>query len=231
MKKYVIFLLAFFTISCGMSQTAIEDKLGSWFTYGANYKVSNKISVSNVVQSWHYEIADNFNFLFTSIAINYHVSSKIITSVSYGFNDIDCGFNKQGTHTYENRFYEQISMKQNIGKLPFDLRLRLEQRILNKPAPTDNAFHNRTRYRLGTKIKLNNTFFIRLNNEFIWTIQTTKNDGFTENRAYAALGINILKSTNLQVGYLNRKIKGLDLHRLQLGLFYSIDFRKQTEKI
>ncbi|TYA63937.1 DUF2490 domain-containing protein, partial [Seonamhaeicola marinus] len=92
----------------------------------------------------------------------------------------------------------------------------------------DNVFHNRMRYRLGSKIKLNNTFFIRLNNEFIWTIQTEKNDAFTENRAYGALGINVFKSANIQVGYLNRKIKGLDLHRLQLGFFYKLDLRKKN---
>ncbi|TXE11873.1 DUF2490 domain-containing protein [Seonamhaeicola algicola] len=227
MKKISTIIFVF--ICCNvLAQSPIEDKMGSWFTYGASYRISDKISISNVVQSWHYEVADNFNFLFTSLTLNYHVSPKITTSVAYGWMDIDSGFNKQGPHTFENRTYEQLGYKHKIGKLPFDHRLRLEQRFLNKPAPKDNVFHNRMRYRLGSKIKLNNTFFIRLNNEFIWTIQTEKNDAFTENRAYGALGINVFKSANIQVGYLNRKIKGLDLHRLQLGFFYKLDLRKKN---
>ncbi|MCB4797778.1 DUF2490 domain-containing protein [Neotamlana laminarinivorans] len=226
MKKYIILSVVLITISTTFAQSPVEDKIGSWFTYGASYRLTDKVSISNVVQSWHYEIPDNFNFLFTSLVFNYHVNSKLTASASYGFNDIDSGFNKPGTHTYENRFYEQLGYKQTIAKLPFDLRIRLEQRLLNKPEPTENVLHHRTRYRLGTKIKLNNTFFIRLHNEFIWTIQTNKNDGFTENRAYGAFGVNVFKSANVQVGYLNRKVKGLDLHRLQLGFFYKIDFRK-----
>lgn len=228
MKQYFALLLLFLSLNI-FAQSPVEDKMGSWFTYGATYRISDKISVSNVVQSWHYEIADNFNFLFTSLTLNYHVSPKLTTSVAYGWMDIDSGFENNGPHTYENRTYEQLGYKHKLINLPFDHRLRLEQRFLNKPAPTENVMHNRMRYRIGTKITLNKTLFIRLNNEFIWTIQTEDNDGFTENRAYGALGINVFKAANIQVGYLNRKIKGLDLHRLQLGFFYKVDFRKKTE--
>lgn len=227
MKKLIIPLVFILSLNTMFAQTPVEDQLGSWFTYGGNYRLSNKVSISNVVQSWHYEVAQNFNFLFTNIAVNYHVNRKLTTSVSYGFMDIDSGFNKVGEHTYENRLYEQIGYKHKIAKLPIDHRFRLEQRFLDRPEPKENVMHNRFRYRLGTKIVLNKTFFLRLNNEYIWTIQTKKNDGFDENRAYGALGINMFKSANLQVGYLNRKIKGMNLHRLQLSLFYKADFRKK----
>ncbi|GAA3552760.1 DUF2490 domain-containing protein [Snuella lapsa] len=222
-KILIIFLLS---VNISFAQTPIENQLGSWFTYVGNYRISEKVSISNCVQSWHYEIADNFNFLLTNVALNYHISSKLTTSLSYGFMDIDKGFEKSGTHSYENRLYEQIGYKHKLVKLPIDHRFRIEQRLLNKPSPSKNVMQSRLRYRLGTKLKLNKTFFIRLNNEVITTIKTKSNDGFTENRAYGALGINLLKSANVQVGYLNRKIKGLDLHRLQIGLFYKVDFRK-----
>lgn len=228
MKRY-IFLLAFvLSLNSTFSQTPIEDQMGSWFTYGGTYRVSDKFSVSNCVQSWHYEVAENFNFLFTNVAVNYHINPKLTTSFSYGFMDIDSGFNNIGEHTYENRLYEQIGYKHKLGKLPFDNRFRLEQRFLDKPEPKEDVMHNRLRYRVGTKIVLNKTFFLRLNNEYIWTVQTKNNNGFDENRAYGALGINILKSANVQIGYLNRKIKGLNLHRLQLSLFYKADFRSKT---
>ena len=143
--------------------------------------------------------------------------------------DIDSGFEKSGPHTYENRIYEQIGYKHNFVKLPIDHRFRIEQRFLNKPKPTDNGYHNRLRYRLGTKININNSLFIRLHDEFIATIQTKSTDGFTENRLYGALGINVFKSANIQVGYLNRNINGKNLHRLQLGFFYKADLRKKKE--
>lgn len=227
MKYYIALIVLLLSINITFSQTPVEDQLGSWFTTSGTYKISNKVSFSNTLQSWHYKIADSFNFLFTSLAVNYHVSDKLTTSFAYGFMDIDSGFKKEGVHTYENRLMEQISYKHKLAKLPIDHRFRVEQRFLNKPV--NNILLNRLRYRLGTKIKLNNTLFIRLNNEFLVVVKTKETSKFTENRAYAALGLNIFKSANIQVGYLNRKIKGLDLHRLQLGLFYRVDLRKKTE--
>lgn len=224
MKRYIALLSLLLSLNT-FAQSPIEDQLGSWFTYVGNYRLSDKVSISNCVQSWHYEIADNFNFLFTNVALNYYISPKVTTTFSYGFMDSDSGFEKNGPHTYENRLFEQIGYKHTLAKLPIDHRLRIEQRFLNKA--TDNVFHNRLRYRLGTKLKINKSLFIRLNNEFITTIQTKTNDGFSENRLYGALGINVFKSANIQVGYLNRKIKGLNLHRLQLGFFYKADLRKK----
>ena len=227
MKRYIALLILLFSLNNTIAQSPIEEQLGSWFTFAGNYRISDKVSVSNTVQSWHYEIADNFNFLFTNIALNYHISPKVTSTISYGFMDIDSGFENNGSHAYENRIYEQIGYKHNFGKLPIDHRFRIEQRFLNKV--TDNVFHNRLRYRLGTKLKINKSLFIRINDEFIATIQTKNIDGFTENRLYGALGINVFKSANIQVGYLNRKIKGLNLHRLQLGFFYKTDLRKKKE--
>lgn len=228
MKNYIAFFLLLFNLNGAFAQSPIEEQLGSWFTYFGNYRIADKISISNSVQSWHYEIADNFSFLFTNIALNYHISPKVTTTFSYGFMDIDSGFERSDTHTYENRLFEQIGYKHKFAKLPIDQRFRIEQRFLNKT--TDNVFNNRIRYRLGTKFKINKSLFICLNNEFIATIQTKTSDGFTENRLYSALGINVFKSANIQVGYLNRKIKGLNLHRLQLGFFYKTDLRKNKLK-
>ncbi len=134
-------------------------------------------------------------------------------------------FTPDKPHTYENRIFEQIVYKHKISNLPIDHRFRVEQRFLHKLEFKETL--HRLRYRIGTKIKLNNGLFIRLNNEFLATIQK---DALTENRLYAALGINISKSCNLQLGYLNRKIKGLNLHRLQAGVFIKTDHRKKEKK-
>lgn len=228
MKRVLGLTLLFLSLNT-FAQTPVEDKLGSWFTYGATYKISDKISLSNVIQSWHYQVADNFNFLFTSLTLNYHLSPKVTTSFAYGWMDIDRGYESIKPHIYENRLYEQLGYKHKLGKLPIDHRFRIEQRFLNMPAPTDNVMRSRFRYRLGTKLTLNKTFFVRINNEFIATVRNGNYESFTENRAYGALGINVLKSGNLQVGYLNRKIKGLDLHRLQFSFFYKADLRKKKD--
>lgn len=224
MKRFIALLVFLFSLNSTFAQSPIEKEIGSWFTFSGNHKISDKVSVSSLIQAWDYELTNNFNFILYNLWLNYSVSPKVTTSLAYGYADIDSGFETNGPHTYENRLSEQIVYKHKLFKLPIDHRFRVEQRFLNKPG--SNVLHNRLRYRLGTKIKLNKTLFFRIHDEYITTVQTKKVDAFSENRLYTALGINVSKSVNVQVGYLNRAIKGLDLHRLQLGLFYKIDLRK-----
>ena len=228
MKYYILLLLILFSSYKSFSQSPVEEELGSWFALSGNYKLSDKISVSSLILAWDYEIADNFNFILYNVGLNYKVSPKVTTTLAYGYADIDSGFEKSGPHTYENRLTEQISYKHELFKLPVDHRFRVEQRFLDQPST--NVLNNRLRYRLGTKIRLNETFFLRLHNEFFVTVQTKKNEGFSENRLFTGLGINVSKSTNIQVGYLNRQIRKLDLHRILLGLYYKIDFSKNKIK-
>lgn len=225
MKYLLTTLLLIISISNGHSQSNQEEKLGSWFTFSGNHKISDDVSLSSLIQAWDYELANNFNFILYNLSVNYAVSPKVTTSLAYGYADIDSGFEIIGTHTYENRLSEQIGYKHKLFRLPIDHRFRVEQRFLNKSGP--NVLHNRLRYRLGTKISLNKTFFFRIHNEYLTTLQTKKVDAFSENRLYTALGINASKSVNVQVGYLNRSIKELDLHRLQVGLFIKTDHRKE----
>ncbi|WP_298343930.1 DUF2490 domain-containing protein [uncultured Algibacter sp.] len=227
MKYYIIILILVININTSFSQAPVEDKLGSWFTFVGNHKVSDKVSFSTLVQAWDYEVADNFNFILYNLSLNYKLTPKVTTSIAYGFADIDSGFETNKPHTFENRLSEQVGYKHKLFKLPIDHRFRIEQRFLNKSGP--DVTHNRLRYRLGTKIELNKTLFLRIHNEYLTTIGSKKVDAFSENRFYTALGINASKSVNIQVGYLNRAIKKLSLHRLQLGLFYKMDLRKKKE--
>lgn len=224
MKYYVSIFIFVISFNAIFSQTPIEDEIGSWFTLSGDYKVSEKISFSNLINAWDYEIADNFNFILYNLSVNYAVSPKLTTTLAYGYSDIDSGFETNTPHTFENRITEQIGYKHKLLRLPINHRFRVEQRFLSKL--DENILHNRLRYSIGTEIALNNTLFLNISNEYISTVQTKKVDGFSENRLYTALGIKISKAVNTQVGYLNRKIRGLDLHRLQLGLFYKIDLRK-----
>lgn len=210
------------SFSLTFAQTNVEDKLGSWSTFAGNHKISDKLSIGTCAQLWLYEVEENFNFILLSTGLNYHITPKLTTTLAYGYADIDSGFNKDGSHTYENRIFEQITYKHKISNLPVDHRLRAEQRFLDKP--TESKMYNRLRYRLGTKITLNKTLFIRLHNEFLTTL---KKDLLNENRLYGALGIYLFdKSTNVQLGYLNRRIKDLNLHRLQIGVFIKTNHRK-----
>lgn len=225
MKYFITLIIFLFHLGKALGQNNPEDKIGSWFTYSGAHRISEKFSITTCSQTWLYEVGHNFNFTLLITGIRYNVSPRITTSLAYGYADIDSGFNTTGKHTFENRLYEQITYKHKFHKLPISHRFRAEQRFLN--SPSKNKTQHRLRYRLGTKLKLSETFFMHLNNECLATIQKNIID---ENRLYIALGINISKSSNLQLGYLNRKINGLNLHRLQVGYFIKTDHRKKKKK-
>jgi len=226
MRYYIAIILFTMSLNTTFAQAPIEEKIGSWFTFVGHHKVAEKVSISALVQAWDYELVDNFNFILYNLSVNYAVTPKLTTSLAYGYADIDSGFETNGPHTFENRISEQLGYKHKVSKFPIDHRFRIEQRFLNKLGPV-NTFHNRLRYRIGTKIPLNETLFIRIHNEYLTTIGSKKVDAFSENRLYTAFGYKVSQSVNMQIGYLNRAIKGLSLNRLQLGLFYKVDLRRK----
>ncbi len=222
MKYYLTTFIFILTISLGFSQTSPEDKLGSWYTYFGNHRLSEKLSIVAGGQIWAYEPATNLNLLLIKAGLNYHINNKLKVELGYSFLDIDRSIQGlEGKHIYENRISEQIAFKHKLVNLPIDQRFRIEHRLFN--LRVGNSVKHRLRYRLGTKIKLNKTLFIRAHNEVLAHIEK---DFFSENRLYGALGINLNKSCNLQLGYLYRYINDLNLHRLQVSLFIKTDHRK-----
>ena len=223
MKYLLITLVIIISIPNAFSQTTPEDKFGAWYMLDGTHRVSDKVSIKTGFQLRSFEVLDNMNLLFYYVGINYYLNKKTTLTIAYNYLDIDRSFLISGeNHLYENRPYEQISYKQETFKLPIYHRLRLEHRFLN--FKQQHTTLNRFRYRLGTKIKLNDKLFINVNNEIF---ANTKDQVFTENRFYAALGKNISKSNNIQIGYLNHEINKSNLNRLQVGLFFKTDLRKK----
>ncbi|MBU3821557.1 DUF2490 domain-containing protein [Flavobacteriaceae bacterium XHP0103] len=207
----------------GYSQTSPESKLGTWYMYDGTHKIAEKFSLKTGIQLRTYEVFDNMNLWFFYGGGNYHLNKKTTFTLAYCYLDIDRSFAiTELPHAYENRFYEQVGYNQSIFNLPISHRFRLEHRILNYKHNTD--FQNRIRYRLGTKINLNKTLFVSLNNEFFFNF---KGDLSNENRLCANLGLNINKNSIIQFGYLNHKINGLNLHRLQVGIYLKTDHTKK----
>ena len=223
MKHILLVIGLCFVSLTNYAQSTPEDKLGAWYMYDGNHRISDKISLKSGFQLRSFEALDNINLLFYYTGVNYLLNKKTTLTLAYCYLDIDRSFSITGeNHLYENRPYEQISYKHKLFNLPINHRLRLEHRFLN--FKHKHTTQHRFRYRLGTKIKLNKTLFINVNEELFINL---KDDVFTENRFYTALGFNISNSSHIQLGYLNHEINKLNLNRLQVGLFIKTDHRKK----
>ena len=220
--KYAITTFVLFLTLVTNSQSSPEDKLGAWYELGINHKISKKASIDTYTQVWLYEINDNFNFFLLKTGYNYNFNSKFTGTLYLAYSDFDSNINTSSPHTYEKRITEQISFKHKLIEIPLAHRLRVEHRFFKKFDSKPKVA--RLRYRLGTKFNLSETLFARLNNELLLT---PKFSNTPENRFYAGLGINISKSNNIQLGYMNRNTSNKEnLHRIQVGIFFKTDLRK-----
>ncbi|WP_157208719.1 DUF2490 domain-containing protein [Mariniflexile maritimum] len=224
MKSLLALLVVTVSLQQSYAQTNIEDKLGAWYTLDATHIVSEKTSFTTGIQLRAYEATDNINLIFYYAGINYKITPKIAVSVGGYYIDVDKSIDVCGTpHLYEKTIFEQISYNHTLGKFPIYHKLRMENRFLIFMGETTPS--NRLRYCVGTKIALNKLLYLNANNEFFANL---KGDVCTENRLFGALGINITKANSVQIGYMNHKINGLNLHRLQLMLLIKTDLRKKT---
>ena len=89
---------------------------------------------------------------------------------------------------------------------------------------TRKETQHRFRYKLSFKYNLNQTFYFVLSDEPFVNFQ---DQAFHENRFYTGIGINILENSQIQIGYLKQHIRKNDLNRIQIGISFQTDSRKQ----
>ncbi|WP_242206098.1 DUF2490 domain-containing protein [Aestuariivivens insulae] len=223
MKHLLIILGLFLSINLSFGQSNPEDKLGGWYELGINTKISKKLSVNTYTLLWLYEANDNFNFVLLKGGLSYQLNPKLKAVLTYGYADFDGSIDLSSPHTLENRISEQIIFKHHFVKLPIEHRLMVDHRFLRKP--NKRSAVARLRYRIGTKLKINNTLSLLLKNELLLSPKLSNSP---ENRFYSGLGAAINKNYTITIGYVNRNTMNKEnLHRLQAGLFIKTDFTKK----
>ncbi|WP_299116277.1 DUF2490 domain-containing protein [uncultured Winogradskyella sp.] len=226
MKRFLILLLLL-SFQLLWSQNPSEDFLGSWYTYGSNHRLSEKLSITPYGELRFYEASSNYNLAFASLRGNYHLDSKSTLGLGYAFLDIDTVFEfDNAPNIIEHRIFEQYVYKHNIGKIKFTHRGRLEQRFIE--LIDRNELQNRLRYKLSLRYNLNKTFFLILSDEPFVNFQ---DQVFHENRFYSGIGINVFKNSQIQIGYLKQNIRKSNLNRIQIGISFQTDSRKQKTNL
>lgn len=221
MKKRIIFYMIFTTfISNNVKGQNIEENLGSWWMYFGTHKFSEKYSLHYETQLRNYEIVSNFNQLLPRVGLNYHIDKNTSVTAGYAWipTQTSLGEGFDGDLVTENRIWQQFILKNKVGNINFRHRYRLEQRWIKLGEET--KYKNRARYMLSVRLPISKNedspLFLLLYDEIFLNISDTP---FDQNRLFAALGYQINKQMNFQLGYLRHRSGGLDLNRLQLAVF------------
>lgn len=202
-----------------------ENKWGSWLMYFGTNRISEDFSIHSEVQYRSYEVLDNFNQLLLRTGLNYHFAPNATATLGYGYISTDPTFPEPDgeENISEHRIFQQFVLKNNIGKLSFSHRYRLEQRFIDNPI-TGNVTQHRARYFLRLTYPLSEKFFLTAYEEIFINLQKPL---FGQNRLYAALGYKISKDVSMQYGYLKNHFTNAHFDRLQIGIWWNTDLRKK----
>jgi len=220
-KKRIFYLICIVFISNNVKgQKSAENELGNWLMYFGTHKISEKYSLHYETQLRNYEVISNFNQLLPRVGLNYHIDESSIVTAGYAFiptqDEFDKGWGKE--MVTENRIWEQFILRNSINRVKIRHRYRLEQRWVK--AGDITTYKNRARYMLSVKLPISKNeespLFISLYDEIFLNIS---DNPFDQNRLFAALGYQVNKQMNIQLGYLRHRSGSLDLNRLQLALF------------
>ncbi|MCF6171707.1 MAG: DUF2490 domain-containing protein [Bacteroidales bacterium] len=218
------FLLLLFLIP--VSLLAQQGETGNWLMYFGMNKVSDQLSIHTEVQYRnHTLVPNNIEQLLLRTGLNFHFSEKAFVTAGYAYiSSYDFESGQKAPETTEHRIWQQFILTNNIGRVKFEHRYRVEQRWVN------GDYRNRLRYRLMLFVPLNKpkiekgSLFIGLYDEIFLN---TKEVFFDRNRLYGALGYQFNKSTSVQAGMLHQQLSGSGKWYLQFALVFNPDLRNK----
>lgn len=234
MKKVITALVLLTSIISTNAQSELtgEDDFGSWFMYFGTNKIADRWSIHTEAQFRYYEMASNFNQTLLRTGLNYHINPDAIATLGYGFIDTDPTFTEfdeissnnlvRNNSISEHRIFEQFILKNKVWEFKFEHRYRLEQRFVQNNYTGESSTLHRARYRIQMTLPLTDIFFLNFYDEIFINLQDS---AFGQNRAYAALGVNVTEDLSMQFGYLKNHFTGANFDRLQIGVFYNTDLR------
>jgi len=238
-------------ITMAQNSRVVANQWNGWAMYFGNHKLSKKFSLHTEYQWRRSDVVINWQQSLTRIGLDYNVNDNVVTTAGYGFITTYAYGEQPVAFTFnEHRVWEQLMLKNKSGRFNFIHRFRLEHRWLEQlkaggdgnPVNNGYLYKNRARYMFRVNIPLNKSsmekgvLFISLYDEVFVNFGKNVNlNIFDQNRAYAALGYQILKNANIQLGYMNQFIQKSDgVHlesnnTLQLALTYNFDFTKKQK--
>ena len=222
-----VILIAGYSLSASAQKTQDSD-LGSWIMYSGQIRFHDKWSVHTEAQYRDYGILDEPEQILLRVGINYHFNPAASVTVGYGriTNYPDDEEFSQTPSVSENRIWQQLLIRNNMGRFYLEHRYRLEQRFIK----SDNTerYLDRARYLLRLSIPLNKkamekkALFLSFYDEIFIHFSSTP---FDRNRLYGAVGYQFLPNANIQAGYLAQTVNIKTKHYLQAGINYTLDLR------
>jgi hypothetical protein len=237
-------IITFLIIACLCDSTHAQNRQvanhsNAWLMYFGTHKFAPQWSVHLEAQWRRNQWIQLPQQLLLRTAINFQAVSNLQTSIGYCYVDTyPYGDFPVAKSFPEHRIWEQIQTRQQVGKLEWINRYRLEQRFIysNGEVPIyQNRFRFMTRISVplfGREIRDRSWYLSLYNESMISFGKQVKLNAFDQNRAFAALGYKVPGLGRLEFGYLLQILMKSDgvrqesNHTVQVGLTSSLPFVK-----
>ena len=221
--KVKLLIILFFITFSTFSQS---NEMGNWLMYFGQNRIKERLSLHTEVQYRNHTIAPvNIEQLLLRTGLNYHLASNAIVTAGYGYVTSYDEADSSTPLSKENRIWQQFILTNQVGRVKFEHRYRVEQRWVS------GDYKNRLRYRLMLTVPLNRklmepgTVFLVIYDEIF---VNTEQIFFDRNRLYGALGYQFKPELAVQVGMLYQRVNAYGKKYLQLALIYNPDLRKNS---
>ena len=235
------------------AQPEIDDQFNSWYMYFGNHRITDRWGVHTEYQFRRHGIMEKWQQSLMRVGVDHHFNKNLMVTAGYGW-IVSFPYGKQpiGHTSTEHRIWQQLILKQNIGRLYFNHRFRLEQRFLENWLKNNSDefalegfnYRNRGRYRFMVSIPLSkptmdkNTLFLAIYDEvFLGFGPGIGLNILDQKRLYGALGWKFSNNLNVQLGYLMHYVIKSDgvrherNHTFQVSCTYNLDFRKKEKSV
>ncbi len=243
MRKIIIVavlgvLMVFTGIPLKAQAPLVHGNPNAWFLLLNHYRFAPKWRIGNEFHIRRDDWLKDQQQLLIRPYLEYKLSDKV---------DLTAGYTYILTGTYgdfanpinqpEHNIWEQLVIKNKIGKNSISHRYRLENRFRGNIATSQigedfidgYSFSNRFRYRLTYKRPLSDLLFVHVFDE-VWINMSNKFQirSFDRNWLYAGLGAKFLDGGNVQLAYVhqwgeNNPSRFEQHHTLQLTIQYDFN--------
>ncbi len=197
-----------------------DSNLNGWYMYFGDHPISPKWGAHLEGQWRRNGIINRWQQLLLRPAINYELSPSAMLTGGYAYvKSFPYGDFPARNVVPEHRIFQQLLLKQKIGRVDLQHRYRLEQRFIGQvlesvsgPTVVDSwRYQNRFRYSLKAAVPLSGSkeskWYLAFYDEVF--LNFAPNSGasvFDQNRAYAAFGRKLSRTEKIEVGYMNQTL-------------------------
>lgn len=241
-SKHIIFsvvLILYVVPSFSQEPRLADNNSIGWFAYTGTLKVNPKTAIHTEYQWRRVDGIKNWQQGLFRTGINYALRKDVSLNAGYAFAQTFPYGDYPGIASFpEHRIYEQVVLKNPMGKIDLSHRFTLEQRFLrmasmqNGQIITDWRFLNRMRYRLRAEIPIDKkAWSIAFQDEVF--IGWGKNIGanvFDQNRLAVLLGYKLNQTIKFEAGYLNqilqqgRRVNDKAVFQYNHGFLITVNF-------